>query len=211
MMKMQKMGTLSSRWVKLASLASAVALAAVVTFGVSHHASGGGVNSVGSLPGSVDDGRGDNAPPRFEPCFYVRGPKDVVTQIAVRDSWGEGASYDLVELESGFVRREFRGDVYIELDHHAVASGQVEVGILSGIRSPMRFTVSVDGLTGELTTLRMDSALVLPIHELAEAGLLDGRLELTTLQLGGGLGSFTLQSNAGSLKVFQDQQNLQDQ
>lgn len=204
-MKMQERKTLPSRWVTLASLAGAAAIAAVVTFGVSQDAIGGGTNSVGSLPGSVDDGASDQAPARFEPCFYVLGPRDVVRDIAVRDSWGDGASYDLVELDSGLTRREFRGDVYIELDHIAVAREQVEVGILSGIRSPMRFTVSVDGLTGETQVLRVDSKLVLPIHMLAERGMLDNRFELTTLQLGGQKGSFTLQSSHGALRVFQDQ------
>lgn len=205
MIKKQELKSLSSRWVTLATLASAAAIAAVVTFGVSQDAIGGGTSSVGSLPDSVDEGASDHAPARFEPCFYVRGPREIVQGIAVRDSWGDGASYDLVELESGFTRREFRGDVYIELDHIAAARGQVEIGILSGIRSPMRFTVSVDGLTGETQVLRMDSALALPIQMLSERGLLENRFELTTLQMGGQMGSFTLQSNGGALKVFQDQ------
>ncbi|MFT7678976.1 MAG: hypothetical protein ACI8QC_002975 [Planctomycetota bacterium] len=205
MMMMQVLKTLTTRWVTLASMASAAAAVAVFTLSASHDATAGGTNSVGSLPDTADDGTSDQAPARFEPCFYVRGPRDVVQELAVLDSWGNGASYDLVEEQSGLVRREFRGDVYIELSHSTVARGQVEVGILSGIRSPMRFNVSVDGLFTELQSLRMDSKLALPIHEMAQAGLLDNRFEMTTLQLGGGVGSFTLQSSAGILKVFQDQ------
>ena len=195
---------------RLRSIVPAMGAVLALWFSFSLTAEGVGISTVGSLPATSDNGRGGFASPRLDPSFFVRGPKEFFDNLlsngeAVLDESGTGLSVDLVERETGWIRREYRGDVYIELAKRHLVTGEVQVGVLAGVRSAMGFVTSVDGLEDEGRILRSGLALTIPVSQLSPRGVLDSRLGIETLQFGRARGMFSMQEGDDTVKVFQDQ------
>jgi hypothetical protein len=182
-----------------AALTLLVALGEVRADGGENFSSG---NNVGSMP-TLSSGD-DLGAARTIQGWYVSGERNAVLACVI-DAFtgGDGVSLILADTEDQDIRIEFRGPSTVQISEAALLEGGIELGLIAGELTPMKFALELDGAMGPVGTLGADTPIEVPYERLHDAGVLDAPFALHTLQLRGDRARLSFSAANGLLTIVQ--------